>query len=325
MALAGAARVADDGVRPTLNEPTWPAPAGQVSALFWILAPVAALCGIGATLGWWSGQSAPITLAAIAVMLIGGLPHGACDMSLAATAWRLDRAAMAKILALYIGVAALMAALWWLTPVIALIVFLALAGLHFGEDWAMLPPGLLRMMAGLSVITVAALGQPTQVTALFFAMTGSPLAEQIAHWAAAAAPMTLLVTLVGAAGAWRAGHSTWVLAQTLGYALLFVLPPVLGFAVFFVGLHAPLHWREVVRRLPHIRLASARTEGAALTALVLLVWCGALWRFGLVSHAVPGTVRIGGAAFCLLSIVAAPHLALSLAIGRRIDRARAPV
>lgn len=303
---------------------TWPAHAGQVSPLFWLLAPIATLCAMGAQLGWWSVHGTGVTLAAIAVMLVGGLPHGASDVSLASTAWRLSRVAMVEMLALYIGVATLMTALWWLTPVGALIVFLALAGLHFGEDWTMLPPGLLRVMAGLSVITVAALGQPEQVTALFATMTGSPAAAPIARWLAASAPVTLLVTLVGAAGAWQAGHRRWVIAQAIGFAVLFVLPPLLGFAVFFVGLHAPLHWREVVRRLPQSRLLRARIESVAFSALSLMLWLGALWGLGLLTSAAGASARIAGAAFCLLSIVAAPHLALSLAIARKIECAAAP-
>ncbi len=306
--------------QPVCNNETWSAPAGQVSALFWPLAVLACGCGMGSRFGWWAIDSAPVTATAIAVMLIGGLPHGACDMALAATAWRTGRRLMAALVTAYIGVAAAMAMLWWLAPVLALLVFLALAALHFGEDWAMLPAGLLRLMAGLAVIATAALGAPQAVAALFTAMTASPLGTPIAAWAAAMAPMTLLVTLVGLILAWQAGNRAWVMAQTMSYACLLTLPPLIGFGVFFVGLHAPLHWRQVARALPPMRHGAAKRQGAGLTVLVLAIWFGALWGKGLLMARPATLLLVGGDAFCLLSIVAAPHLALSLALERHVRR-----
>jgi Brp/Blh family beta-carotene 15,15'-monooxygenase len=306
--------------QPVCNNETWSAPAGQVSPLFWPLAVLACGCGMGSRFGWWAIDSAPVTATAIAVMLIGGLPHGACDMALAATAWRTGRRLMAALVTAYIGVAAAMAMLWWLAPVLALLVFLALAALHFGEDWAMLPAGLLRLMAGLAVIATAALGAPQAVAALFTAMTASPLGTPIAAWAAAMAPMTLLVTLVGLILAWQAGHRAWVMAHTMSYACLLTLPPLIGFGVFFVGLHAPLHWRQVVRALPPMRHGAAKRQGAGLTVLVLAIWLGALWGKGLLMARPATLLLVGGDAFCLLSIVAAPHLALSLALERHVRR-----
>ena len=308
--------------RQRLTEPAWPTPVGQVSALFWLLALAALVGALAARNGGWAIGGGPAVLVATAVMLIGGLPHGACDMALAAAAWRLNWHGLVVILAAYVGVGALMMALWWAAPVVALLLFLALAGLHFGEDWAMLPRGLLRTLAGLSVITAAALGQPGPVAALFAAMTHSALALPIAQWAAAAAPVTLLVTLVGLIMAWRAGHRGWVAAQTLSYAGLLMLPPLIGFAVFFVGLHAPLHWRQVERVLPRQWLGAAFWQGVWLTLLVLAVWIWALWYRGLIDAAPAMPLFVGGDAFRLLSIVAAPHLALSLAIERRLRTAR---
>ncbi|WP_353228383.1 beta-carotene 15,15'-dioxygenase, Brp/Blh family [Novosphingobium sp.] len=308
-----------DGVDGTTTR-TWPAPAGQVRTSFWLLAGAAMLCGAAAQEGWWPALASPVVTGAVAVMLIGGLPHGACDLSLAAGALRLGSRDLALVLVLYLAVAAAMALLWVVAPVAALVLFLGLAGVHFGEDWTMLPPGLLRAMAGMAVIATAALGQPTQVAALFTAMTGSGLGVPIARWAAAAAPVTGLVTLVGLMLAWRDGHCRWVVAQVVSYAGLLVLPPLLGFCVFFAGLHAPLHWHTVMHRLQHRNPALVRAEGGALTTLTLAVWLVALMTGGRWMHLASGGLPLGAEAFRLLSIVAAPHLALSLAIDRRLAR-----
>jgi Brp/Blh family beta-carotene 15,15'-monooxygenase len=322
MRLGHTATIPDGSLRHSPAQPAWPTPVGQVSALFW---PLALIAVTGAALvrhQGWAIEGGPALWVAIAVMLIGGLPHGACDIALAAVAWQTGGRALGLIVAAYLGVAGVMLVLWWLAPVAALLMFLALAGVHFGEDWTMLPRGLLRVMAGLAVITTAALGQPGAVGALFAAMTHSAWAVPIARWAAAAAPVTLLVTLVGLMLAWQAGHRIWVLAQALSYACLMALPPLMGFAVFFVGLHAPLHWDHVTQALPGHWRRAAVWQGAGLTLLVLAGWLAALWGRGLI---VPGAISpllVGGDAFRLLSVVAAPHLALSLALERRLAPGR---
>ena len=292
---------------------TWPAQAGQGFWFFWPLMALVAGRGLGVQAGLWSADSAIITQGAVAIMLLGGLPHGACDLSLAAAALQRGWRELGLVLVLYVLTGAAMAGLWWLSPIAALIVFLALSGFHFGEDWAMLPSGLLRVMAGLAVITTAAIGQPAQVSALFVGLTGSSLAPIVAHWLAAAAPVTLLVTAVGLTSAWQAGLRLLVLAYGLSYAGLLFLPPMLGFALFFVGLHAPLHWRTVIRHLPGRQILIARREAIGFTALTLAVWLVWLAGWGL-----PMGGSLGAEAFRLLSIVAAPHLALSLALERRL-------
>lgn len=287
---------------------------GEVSAAFWVLLALALAVVAGDYFAIWSIDSSLVTVMAVAVMLIGGLPHGACDLSLAAKAFGAGRGELVLVVAGYLAVAGAMAAMWHQAPLMALICFTALAAFHFGEDWTMLPGGLLRSVAGLAVITTASLGHQSAVTALFAAMTEAQEAPTIAQWLAASAPMTWLVTSVGLYLAWQAGHRAWVMAYVLAYICLFMLPPVIGFTIFFVGLHAPRHWRQSIRIMPAAFRRRAAREGAALTLLSLALWGG--W---LAWHPVAGGIALGGEAFRLLSILAAPHLALSLAMERRLE------
>lgn len=290
---------------------------GKVPELFWLLAFAAMAAGIAIRCGWLAAGSALLLYPAITAMLLGGLPHGACDISLATAALRCNRRDMASLIGLYVLVAAAMATLWWLSPLAALLVFLGLSGMHFGEDWTMLPSGLLRAMAGMAVITTAAFGQQHRVADLFVALTGSPHAVMVARWAQAAAPLTVLVTLVGLEAAWRMGYRAWVAAYCVCLLGLLALPPVAGFTLFFVGLHAPRHWESLQRALPQTRAITARQEGLWLTILTVTLWLGWI-RFAQVVSPLGSSAE----AFRLLSIVAAPHLALSLTIERRIDLLR---
>jgi len=299
---------------PAMPRDHFPPAQGKVPVLFWPLAFAALAASIAISAGWLVAGSGWLLYPTIAAMLLGGLPHGACDISLAAAALHCRRRDVAPLIALYVLVAAAMTLLWWLSPLAALLVFLGMSGIHFGEDWAMLPSGLLRAMAGMAVITTAAFGQQDRVADLFVALTGSPHAVMIARWAQAAAPLTWLVTLVGIEAAWRSGHRAWVMACCACFTGLLVLPPLIGFTLFFAGLHAPLHWQSLQRTLPRARARSAEHEGLWLTILTLSIWFGWMrW-----AHVV-SPLGSSAEAFRLLSIVAAPHLALSLTIERRIN------
>ncbi len=141
------------------------------------------------------------TLATI-LFMVGGLPHGAYDIALLRKAVAPGPRDMVLVVGGYVSVAMTMAALWLTLPLVALIVFLSIAAVHFGEDWRMLDEPLLRIAAGAAVIAVPAVSHPAEVTALFVAMS-DPRAALLAKIIDAAAPVTLLVTSVGLAEAWR--------------------------------------------------------------------------------------------------------------------------
>jgi len=139
----------------------------------------------------------------------------------------------------------------------------------------------------------------------------------VARWAQAAAPLTWLVTLVGLETAWRMGYRSWAIVYCTCLLGLLVLRPLIGFTLFFVGLHAPRHWQALQRNLPQARAITAGHEGLWLTILTPTVWLA--WMR--IAH-VTSPLGSSAEAFRLLSIVAAPHLALSLTIERRIDLQR---
>jgi hypothetical protein len=104
-------------------------------------------------------------------------------------------------------------------------------------------------MAGASVLCIPAFAHPDSVTALFVAMAG-PEADWVRRFIVAFTPVALLVTSVGMLMAVRAGHSGWALAQFAALLALAVLPPQVGFLLYFVFLHSPLHMRGVAATLP---------------------------------------------------------------------------
>ena len=243
-------------------------------------------------------------------MLIGGLPHGAFDIAIARTALKLSPSAAAIFTLAYIGVAAIMIALWALAPVMTLCLFLARAGAHFGEDWRMLESGLLRIMAGASILCIPAFANPDAVAALFVAMAG-PEANWVHQTIVAFTPVAVLVTLVGMLMAVHAGNAEWALAQFAALLALAILPPQIGFLFFFVFLHSPIHMRGLAAKLPGWSGPQFWIYGSLIC----------LACFALAIVLVPGllfgqSLTISAEAFRLLSVVAAPHLLLTMFVDR---------
>lgn len=251
--------------------------------------------------------SSDIALAiAAALILIGGLPHGAFDIALARKALQLSPLSAALVLAAYLGVAAAMAAIWYLQPLLALCLFLLLSATHFGEDWQMIEAGLLRMMAGACVLCIPAIAHPQEVT-FIFNMLGGDGADWIRRVLVAIAPVAILVTMVGMWQAAKSGNLGWALAQLASFAALALLPPQFGFLLFFVFLHSPLHMRSLTNDLPGW---SARRFWIYGSAICLIC---ALGMAVLAPGFFTGQSSLMTAdAFRILSVLAAPHLLLTL-------------
>lgn len=255
----------------------------------------------------------PLAPSAAALVFIGGgLPHGAYDIALLRRSGTLDRSGLWLAVGGYVAIAVLMVALWMTLPLVALVLFLAVASVHFGEDWPMLEEPLLRFAAGAAVIAAATLGHPGEVSALFVAMS-DPRAAVIAQIITAASPVALLVTVVGVALAWRDGSRHWAAAMGLCLVLLVVLPPVSGFALFFVFLHSPRHLAQTRSALHDMTLGRWIGTGALLSGLAILGW----WAL---RDLLPSRVdaSLVAQAFQLLASVAVPHLLLSRWIERRL-------
>ncbi len=253
------------------------------------------------------------TLIATIVFIGGGMPHGAYDIALLARASRLGRYGLGLAVGGYVGIAAAMALLWVASPLVALVVFVAVASVHFGADWTMIHEPLLKVAAGTAIIAAPAIGHPTEVMRLFVAMVGGPGGETVARSLIAVAPVALLVTIVGISDAWRSGAREWAAATGVAILALMAAPPVAGFALFFVFLHSPRHLADTRNTLAGVSTRWWLGTGAAMSLAAIGGW----WIF-----ATSATGRLPtdltAQAFQLLATVAVPHQAFSRWIERRL-------
>ncbi len=171
-----------------------------------------------------------------------GLPHGALDHRIASALWPLStRRQHATFIAVYIGLAGAVLALWIIAPSIALAAFLIYSALHFSDDWRA-DLGLWQSLPlGVSVIALPALVFQSDVAVLFGFLTSEPTATlfaELMHKIAVAALIASALCL-----ALNLRRAPWVLVEfSLLIAAAVVTPPLIYFVIYFCGLHSPRHF-----------------------------------------------------------------------------------
>lgn len=303
-------RVATPAAVTSLNRRV-PVGRGGVYPGFWL---AALYLGVALAAGL-SLDGPAATLIATIVFVGGGMPHGAYDIALLARAGRLGRYGVGLAVGGYVAVAGAVAVLWVVSPLVALVLFVTVASVHFGEDWTMIDEPLLKVAAGMAIIAAPAIGHPAEVARLFVAMVGGPGGEMIARLLIAVAPVALLVTIVGVSEAWRSGAREWAAATAVAISGLILAPPVAGFALFFVFLHSPRHLADARTTLGGVSPRWWLATGAGLSSVAIggwLLFATSLSRF------LP--TDLTAQAFQMLATVAVPHLAFTRWIERRLAR-----
>lgn len=264
--------------------------AGALIALFALHSGIASLDG-----------AAPTIAACIAILLFG-LPHGALDLEIIKRERRPGRLGMGVSLLLYLGLAAAMAMAWRLVPVTALAVFIVVAVVHFAEDWQQLQSKFLAQGMAIALLSAPALLHMPQLEQLFIALSGRNEAALVANIMLLLAPMSLALASVSIWSLWQTGYHDQAVAGVLMMIGMIVLPPVIGFALFFCLYHSPRH----------LKVALARVNSSQCSQLVVpLVTLAAL---GIAAALFAGAVRadlparLVAASFMTLSVLTMPHM-----------------
>jgi beta-carotene 15,15'-dioxygenase len=255
-------------------------------------------------------QSSWITVGSVFAVLIFGLPHGAYDLQLIAS--RFDTGAAKhssqsaiSTLALYVLCAAAAAILWMVQPSIALILFIIMAGIHFGEDWEMLEPGLLRAMAGFSPLATIVVCSPADAFTLFAALSDAATGDMLVKAITMASPVILLVTLVAHAISWKDGNQWWCLSQLTALMICVIAPPILAFTAFFILFHSPIHLirtRQLLAQWQWMKFLGYGLGISALAIVLMLLFSSA--AFERLTPSMDTVLFM----FRLLAIVTVPHL-----------------
>lgn len=233
-------------------------------------------------------------LAQLAFAMFGigvvGMVHGAGDLAVVEPTRR------PVFLAAY-GTVSLATLLWWTTsPAIALPAFLVASAIHFGMEDAPHDRLAERIARGVALVAAPATLHPSAYASLLRAAGGpsSPVAA-VTPWLAVAGGAAAVMLLMLA---WRLRD----VRLAGGVAVLLLLPPLVGFTLGFLILHA---LPQTVERRDRLGCAST----AAYLRTVAPVFAGALLLAGAVGalllHFDPSGVR---GLFAGIAALAIPHL-----------------
>jgi Brp/Blh family beta-carotene 15,15'-monooxygenase len=303
--------------------------------------------GLLAVIGLLMPVSAGIQIATVGLsVLVFGIPHGAMDHRVAE--WvlrdRLQQRWAPVFAATYCGLALLMLLIWRLAPVAALVIFLILGAFHFGlgdieSPKKKLGRGTLLLFAftrGVLPIALPIVFHRAEVTTLFGWLMPQPAGATLL-------PMSLIypaaVSLVVASFLVQLAHclvnrNPGEIGELLLLALVAsILPPLIGFAVYFGLWHSPRHiielasWR--VRQLPGDPLDTGRDvlsfktglRQVALEAipLTLLTWVMMAAAFALAARSSSVDATTVRVIFISLSALTVPHMLLTAAAGGKSD------
>lgn len=255
-------------------------------------------------------DSPAITIATCATILVFGLPHGAFDLALIKQAHRNER--MTAVVALYLFCAAAMFSLWQTAPAASLVIFFVLSIIHFAEDWTGRLPPFLAHGTATALLTAPALLHQDSIAALFTLLVGDAAAEIFAAVAILIAPVSLATAAVSTAALWLDGHRGHATATAVALSSMIVLPPIIGFALFFCLMHSPAQFSAAQHALDWGRARQWMPSIAPLTgaALGIAAFVFTTLGTGTVSEAMIGT------AFITLSILTLPHLIVPMIVAR---------
>ncbi|MGY6555826.1 MAG: Brp/Blh family beta-carotene 15,15'-dioxygenase [Wenzhouxiangella sp.] len=204
-------------------------------------------------------------------VIVLGLPHGALDSWIAKRAglYRRPLGWLGFNLA-YLGLALTIVLGWWLSPVLALTLFLLISAAHFSGDWHTALSWWQRLAAGIALLGLPAVFQLEAVAGIFMVLSGSGAAAVAdgLRWAGLVALVALVPVLARAA--WRKQFA--VLTELLLLLILAAaVPPLIYFALYFCLLHSPRHLRSTYEQTPLAARSGLIREAAVYTSVTLLL------------------------------------------------------
>jgi Brp/Blh family beta-carotene 15,15'-monooxygenase len=253
---------------------------------------------------------APELLVAATVLVLLGVPHGAVDHRVARPflRTRFGPSWFLWFTAGYLAVAAVILALWFAAPDGALVLFLLVAAFHFGTEDAFGQGPIARTARGAMPIALPILLH-AELTEGFFRALGADVEVVPALFA-----VVLLWIPIGALHvvALLRARSYLDLAEIGAIGLAFAaLPPLAGFAFYFLVVHSPRHMALLAAR-HDARNAAAGWSWAFRNSAMLTV--AAFLIGALLFQVHDGTYgeRLVRAVFWLVAALTVPHVIVDL-------------
>ena len=250
------------------------------------------------------------TMAACVALLIFGLPHGTLDLELIRSRLSGPWTGMASLVLIYLGCAGATWLLWRVEPVLALAAFIAIATVHFSEDWEGAGSALLRGGLALALLAAPTLAHRDALDTIFIGLTDRASASLVTDALVMVAPVAIGLGLVAVISLWQTSRRDQACGGLAALAAMVALPPIIGFALFFCLFHSPRHFRE---SLTALSWAGFARWGRVVVPLSLTAGGIAMLIFG---GQFRGDVATGimATSFMTLSVLTVPHMLTPLLV-----------
>lgn len=241
-------------------------------------------------------------------MLVFGLPHGSLDIAVIRRSGAIGERQVVAIVLLYLGLAAVTYSIWLFAPVVALSGFLIIASIHFADDWADTLPPFFAMGIAAALLTASGLLHHQAVAAIFVSLTGQQGATLLADLSVLVAPVALITTATAMGIMFSNGRTRQAVETGAVIIGMILLPPVVGFSIFFCLSHSPRHF------------IAARAQSVGKDAEAMLLTSAAIGIAALVYTSRSAMVledKTIFASFVTLSVLTVPHMLVPNIVNRR--------
>jgi Brp/Blh family beta-carotene 15,15'-monooxygenase len=286
-------------------------PANAFSSAQCLQVAVTVLLLLSSAMGIDLGTAA-ITGGCCILILLLGLPHGAIDIISLLDVKR-TRRRQARAIGLYLMAGSAMALIWWQAPGFALALFFGIAIVHFSEDWLGIQSPFLAHGTALGLLIAPSILHSAQIGVLFQTLSGANASAFVGSVMTLAIPVALGCVIVAASILWENGRREAAVTGLVALSGLALLPPLVGFTLFFCLHHSPRHFSAALGPDARSALRTWKTPISCATAAALgfTVLLFALLRSPSISD---GLIR---ASFMTLSVLTVPHMMLPRILAKR--------
>jgi Brp/Blh family beta-carotene 15,15'-monooxygenase len=260
---------------------------------------------------WWTVSPDSAEWAALALMICAGIPHGSFDLRVAKAKWRDAPLSQKKIVALYLGGVVSMGGLCVFAPLIGLPLFLCISAIHFseGEIHATTPPSILvGTVYGVSAILLPIGLHEREAQGYMgyflppelFSSIERPIVI-ISYGLALFLGILIVRALLSNQCTERTEHAQ----RLICLCAWVILPPLSGFAVWFIGRHSLQHLQSCSQLFAGSRFG-VPLDFAIISLLAILGLLPLALRFDF-----SRIEDLFAASICLIAGLTLPHMIVS--------------
>ena len=252
-------------------------------------------------------------LIGLAGIVMIGLPHGALDGAVAMHLGLVEKfSTMSRFVIIYVGLAGLVVGAWIIAPSLRVIVFLIISMLHFGAGDARHGEGVLRFAetmahGGLAIVGISQFHR-SEVDEIFYYLINQDTAMV---WLAINVLTVAVIVAIIACVSQAAKDVKWstttleLLILGIVYALV---PPLLGFAIYFCLVHSARHFRRILSTIKAtVDFSNIKNQAILFTTASWIAAGIAFWMLADFADPGPTVMRI---TFIGLAALTVPHMLL---------------